>query len=278
MFRFCKISVCLLPVLIAVGGNADGKTVEELQKAGDMRGLVALLSDPQGGVRRRAAFAMRQIVGDVKDPKTLDPLIGRLVEVAFHDPWKSTRGDCSGTLEHLLKKTENQTVLRGTIQPILDALPHSQVDASCRHYAATLLYLVTRRLDNVGEVLGPHIPEMLSAVYSDPNEHVREYVGRALGNVLNKIDDEKTLSSVAHYMVADQWLKSGDVRARRYSAEHLYNLVRKIKDQPTQRALLGRITAATNDPDERVREAADRAMRHIHNVLKVKPAAAKATT
>jgi hypothetical protein len=70
------------------------------------------------------------------------------------------------------------------------------------------------------------------------------------------------------------------VRARRYSADHLYNLVRKIKDQPTHRALLGRITATTKDRDERVREAADRAMRHIQNVLKVKKpvATAKATT
>ncbi len=262
--------------------NTKEKSVEALQKAGDVRGLVAMLSDPRGGVRRRAAFAMRQIVGDVKDPATLDPIIGRLVQVAFHDPWKSTREDCSGTLEHLLKKTENQAVLRSIIQPIFDALPHGQVDSSRRHYAATMLYLVTRKLDHVDYLMRPRIPELLSATYNDPYEHVRDYAGRALGLVLNKIDDEATLSSVAHHMVADQRLKSGDVRARRYSAEHLYNLVRKIEDHPTLRALLGRITAATKDRDERVRESASRAMRQIHNALNKKkpaePANSKATT
>ena len=246
------------------------QTIADVQKAGNARGLIALLTDPRGNVRRRAAFALRQIVGKVKDPATLDASIGRLIEVAFKDPWKSTRGDCSGILEHLLNKTENQAVLRSTLRPIFDALPHGQVDQSRRHYAATLLYVVTRRLDHIDQLMAPRMDELLSATLSDPYEHVREYAGRALGHSLNKITDEKTLSRVAHRLVADQVLKSGDEKNRRYAAEQLYNLVRKIKDPPDLRALLGRITAATKDRDERVRQDADRAMRQIQNGLKRK--------
>ena len=162
MFSFRKnVVLSLIAVIVTTFGasnTAQAKTVEELKKAGDIRGLVAKLDDPQGEVRRRAAFAIRQIVGDVKNQAELDAIIGRLVEVAFHDPWKSTRGDCSGTLEHLLKKTENQAVLRKTIQPIFDALRHSQVDVSRRHYAATMLYLVTRKLDGVDDLMRPANP------------------------------------------------------------------------------------------------------------------------
>jgi HEAT repeat protein len=262
--------VMLLIAVVVTDNVVQAKTIEELKKAGDVRGLVAKLDDPQGDVRRRAAFAMRQIVTKVKDPANLDPLIGRLIEVAFHDLWKSTRGDCSGILEHLLKKTEDQAVLRNTLQPIFDALPHGQVDASRRHYAATLLYVVGRRLDCVDDLMKPRIPELLTATFNDPNEHVRDYTGRALSNVLNKIDDEAALSKAAHHFVANRQLKSKDLRARRYSAEQLYNLVRKIKKHPTLRALQGRIAAATKDRDERVRESAGRALRQIENGLKRK--------
>lgn len=263
--------------------TAIRQEIEKLKKAGDIRGLFAKLSDPRGGVRSQAAFAMRQIVSKVKDPATLDPMIGRLIEVGFRDPWKSTRENCCGILEHLLSRTENQTVLRNTIQPIFDALPHGQVDSGRRHYAATLLYVVTRRLDRVDELMRPRLPQLLSAKFNDPYEHVREYTGRALSHVLNKTDDESALSKAAHHFVSDRQLQSKDLQARRYSAAQLYNLSRKIKDHPTLRALLGRITTATKDRDERVRQDAGRAMRQIQNALAQKkkptaPAKVKART
>ncbi|MDP6720435.1 MAG: hypothetical protein QGF59_17365, partial [Pirellulaceae bacterium] len=113
-------AVVLFSAVIGTGSNAQGKTVEELKKARDLRGLVAKLGDHRASVRRDAAVALPGIVDKVKDPDKLNPIIGRLIDVRFRDPWKSTREYSGRALMNALNKTKDQVVLNNAIQPLLD--------------------------------------------------------------------------------------------------------------------------------------------------------------
>ena len=86
--------------------NAQQKSVEELKKAGDLRGLVAKLGDRRAAVRREAAVALPGVLEKVKDPAALNPIIGRLFDVRFRDPWKSTREYSGRALMNALNKDQ----------------------------------------------------------------------------------------------------------------------------------------------------------------------------
>jgi len=252
--------------VIGTSSNAEGKSVEELKKAGDFRGLVAMLGDHRALVRREAALALPGVVDKVKDPAALNPIIGRLIHVRLQDPWKTTREYSGRALMNALSKTKDQVVLSNALQPFVDALAYGEVELDRRRYAAVALSGIVYKLDRV-DLLRSRIPDLLSATFKDPDEGVREYAGRALQHALHKLDHEPTLASAAHPLAAQ--LNSKDLRARRYSAVMLSGLVRKINDRGTLKSLLARITpAATKDPDKEVREYAGRAMRHIQHVLK----------
>lgn len=81
MFSFRKRVALLLIVVVATmisaSNTAQAKTVEELKKAGDFRGLVAKLEDHRATVRRDAAVALPGVVGKVKNPAALNLIIGR---------------------------------------------------------------------------------------------------------------------------------------------------------------------------------------------------------
>lgn len=68
-----------------------GKSLEELKKSGDLRGLVAKLKDEQAVVRSQAAVALPGVVDRVKDTGVLDSVVAPLIEARFRDPWKGTR-------------------------------------------------------------------------------------------------------------------------------------------------------------------------------------------
>ena len=198
-------------------------------------------------MQRDAAVALPGIVDKVKDPAARNPIIGRLIDVRFRDPWKSTREYSGRALMNALNRTKDQVVLSNALQPLLDALDQGQVDLERRGYAAVALSTVVMRLERV-DLLRPRIPELLAATFKDRDEGVREYAGRALQHTLMKLDHEPTLAIAAHPLAAQ--LDSKDLRARSYSAVRLPEVVRKIKDLATLKSLLGRITtAATKDPD-----------------------------
>ncbi|MBT4867601.1 MAG: hypothetical protein HON53_21070 [Planctomycetaceae bacterium] len=266
MFGFrLSIALCLIG-LICTSSTADGKTVEELKKAGDFRGLVAKLGDHRASVRRGAAVALPGVVGKVKDPAALKPIIGRLIDVRFRDPWKTTREYSGRALMNALNKTKDQVVLSNALQPLVDALDRGQVDLERRRYAAVALSVVVMRLERV-DLLRPRIPDLLAATFKDPDEGVRKYAERALQHTLMKLDHEPTLTIAANSLAAQ--LESKDLHFRSYSAVMLSGVVRKIKDRDTLESLLRRITpAATKDRDKGVREYSSRAMRHIQNALK----------
>jgi hypothetical protein len=259
-------------VLISVSSNAVGKTVEELKKAGDLRGLVAKLDDHQATVRREAAVALPGVVKEVKDPATLDSVVGRLIDVRLRDPWKSTREYSGRALMYVLNKTKDQRVLSDSVPPLLDALDRGQVDVELRRYAAVALSVVVMRLESVDRIR-PRFIDLLSSALQDRDEGVRKYAERALQHTLQKLDHEPTLILAAGPLAAQ--LESKDPHARSYSAEMLAGVVRKIKDPGALKSLLGRITAATKDPDKGVGECSGRALQHIQRVLKEeqKPAA-----
>ena len=65
-----KCSVCLLLVVLGVGTSAEGKTVQELEKAGDLRGLVAAhFNDSDERVRQSAGMALKNTFGNVPEPR-----------------------------------------------------------------------------------------------------------------------------------------------------------------------------------------------------------------
>ena len=270
----------LLIVVIGVSNSALGKTVEELKKAGDLRGLVAKLSDRQAAVRRDVAVALPGVAEKVKDPAVLNSVIARLINVRMSDPWKSTREYSGRALMYALNKTKDQRVLNDSVSPLIDALDRGQVEVDRRRYAAVALSVVVMRLEQV-DALRPRFTELVSSALQDPDEGVRKYAERALQHTLQKLDDEPTLT-IAARPLAEQ-LSSKDPHARGYSAVMLSSVVRKIKDRNTLKSLLGPVTVASKDREKGVREYAGRAMRHIQNALKPKkkpaaPAATKGTT
>lgn len=257
----------ILLIGLSVGANAFGKTVEELKKAGDLRGLVATLSDRQAAVRRDAAVALPAVAEKVKDPAVLNSVIVRLIEVRMSDPWKSTREYTGRALMYALNKSKDQATLNNTIQPLLDGLDRGQVEVEHRRYASLALSSVVMRLDRV-DALRPRFGELLSSALNDPDAGVRKYSERALQHTLAKLNDEPTLTLAARPLAAQ--LSSKDVHARSYSATMLSGVVRKINDRNTLKSLLGPVTAAGKDRDKGVREYAGRALRHIQHVLKAK--------
>ena len=267
MRRYVFLSAALLcSALIGTGIGAEGKSVDELKKAGDFRGLVAKLGDRRAQVRREAAVALPGVVEKVKDPAALSPIIGRLIDVRFRDPWRTTREYSGRALMNALNRTEDQRVLNRALQPLVDALDRGQVDLERRRYAAVALSVVVMRLERV-DLLRPRIAQLLAASFEDPDEGVRTYAERALQHTLMKLDHEPTLTVAAHPL-ADR-LDSKDLHARSYSAVMLSVVVRKIEDRDTLESLLSRIVpAATKDRDEGVRDYAGRAMHHIQHVLK----------
>ncbi len=269
-----RVALWLVAVIFTatgVGNTAQGKSVEELKKAGDFRGLVAKLGDHRAQVRRDAAVALPGIVDKVKNPDALKPIIGRLIDVRFRDPWKSTREYSGRALMNALNKTKDQVVLSNSLQPLVDALNQGQVDVERRRYAAVALSVVVMRLERV-DLLRPRIDDLLSSTFKDPDAGVRKYAERALQHTLMKLDHEPTLTIAAHSLAAR--LESKDPHFRSYSAVMLSMVVRKIKDRDTLKSLLTRITpAATKDSDKGVRDYAGRAMRHIQNELKEKKSA-----
>ena len=269
MFRFRK-SVALWVIVVAgASSHAHGQSIEELKKAGDLRGLVAKLGDRRAAVRTEAAFALPGVVETVKDPAALDHFIGRLIDVRLRDPWKSTREYSDRALMNALQRTENQAVLNYAVQPLVDALNRDQVDLERRRYAAVALSVVVMRLERV-DLLRPRIAELLAGTFDDPDEGVRKYAERALQHTLMKLDHEPTLIIAAHPL-ADK-LDSKDLHFRSYSAVMLSMVVRKIKDRDTHKSLLDHITpAATKDRDAGVRDYAGRALHHIQRVLKEEP-------
>ncbi len=264
---FClRNSLVLMVLVIAANSNAVGETVEELKQAGDLRGLVAKLGDHRAEVRRDAAVAMPGVAEKVKDPKTLDSVVGRLIDVRMRDPWRTTREYSGRALMYALNRTEDQVVLSNCVQPLVDALDQGEVDLERRRYAAVALSTVVMRLESV-DLLRPRMTDLLLSALNDPDEGVRTYAERALQHTLQKLDHEPTLTIAVRPLAAQ--LESKDVHARGYAAVMLSGVVRKIKDPGTLKSLLGPITvAATKDPDKDVREYAGRAMRHIQNVLK----------
>jgi len=265
MFRFRKSVALWLIAVAGASSHAQTQSVEELKKAGDLRGLVVKLGDRRAAVRSEAAVALPGVVEKVKDPAALDPFIGRLIDVRFRDPWKITREYSGRALMAALNKTKNQVVLNNALQPLVDALNRDQVDLERRRYAAVALSVVVMRLERV-DLLRPRIPELLAATFKDPDEGVRTYAERALQHTLMKLDHEPTLTIAAHPLAAQ--LDSKDLHFRSYSAVMLSMVVRRIKDRDTLKSLLGRITAATKDRDKGVRDYAGRAMHHIQHVLK----------
>jgi HEAT repeat protein len=230
------LAAVLLSALIGASSNARGKSVEELKGAGDLRGLVAKLGDHRALVRREAAVALPGVVDKVKDPATLNPIIGRLIDVRFRDPWKTTREYSGRALMNALNKTKDQVVLSNALQPLLDALDQGQVDLERRRYAAVALSVVVMRLERV-DLLRPRIPDLLAATFKDPDEGVRKYAERALQHTLMKLDHEPTLTIAAHPLAAH--LDSEALHFRSYSAVMLSVVVRKIKDRDTLKSLLG---------------------------------------
>ena len=137
------LAAVLFSAVIGASSNAQGESVEELKEAGDLRGLVAKLGDHRAAVRREAAVALPSVVEKVKDPAALNPIIGRLIDVRFRDPWKSTREYSGRALMNALNKTKDQVVLCNALQPLLDALDQGQVDLERRrpYRPADALYL-----------------------------------------------------------------------------------------------------------------------------------------
>jgi len=80
MFRFRKGVALWLVAVAGAGSQAQGQSVEELKKAGDLRGLVTKLGDRRAAVRSEAAFALPGVVEKVKDPAALEPSGGALCE------------------------------------------------------------------------------------------------------------------------------------------------------------------------------------------------------
>ena len=167
--------------------------------------------------------------------------------------------------EETIKGAMMPVTLTYALQPFLDGLTDAELNR--RRAAAVTLSGVVQKLDRA-DLLRPHIPDLLSATFNDSDEQVREYAGRVLQHTLHKIDHKPTLTSAARSLAVH--LDSKDPRARRYSAIQLYLTVRKIKDPGTLKALRDRISisAATKDPDKHTREHAERAVRHIEQVLK----------
>jgi hypothetical protein len=117
---------------------------------------------------------------------------------------------------------------------------------------------------------------LLSATIDDPSEDVREYAGRALKSALPRIRDKMILHSGALALAGS--LHRRDAKRRQYAAVLLSWLVPKVTELNTLRAISDRVAeAAQRDPDEKVREYAGRAARHIQQQLQAGDAEAKSS-
>jgi HEAT repeat protein len=88
---------------------------------------------------------------------------------------------------------------------------------------------------------------------------VREYAGRALKNVLSRVEDERVLNPVVEPLA--RALAHEAPRTRLYAAVTLAALVPKIRDEATlMRAVPLLAAAKRKDPDAKVREYAGRAL------------------
>lgn len=156
---------------------------------------------------------------------------------------------------------------------MVDTLNASEVEEKRRRYCAVQLSRVIPKIQHE-PLLVQSVPMLLSATLDDPNDHVREYAGRALKSALPRIRDREVLHTGS--VALAKALSHKDAKRRRYAAVLLAWLVPKVTELDTLRAISDRVSdAAQEDRNKDVREYAGRAARHIQQRLQAAAVGAK---
>ena len=152
------------------------------------------------------------------------------------------------------------TMIRNRDVPALTmTLKHR--DGRIRSEAAVALARIAVEFDDA-DLFTPLAPHMLDATIRDPYATVREYAGRAFRHAVKHVEQPAVLKGSVSRLV--DALEAGEVddKRRLYAAVALWELVPRVENEALLVESTPRLLAATiDDPHERVREYAGRALR-----------------
>lgn len=275
MIRSTTLSIIAAAIWLvaSLSSTSLGQDVGQLRQTKNAPGLVRLLRHRDGHVRSSAAVALSGVIREVEDPATLARFVLPLVDVTLRDPYATVREYGGRALQHCLQNVTDVSILRGAVPPMVDTLNASEVEEKRRRYCAVQLSRVIPKIQHE-PLLVQSVPMLLSATLDDPNDHVREYAGRALKSALPRIRDREVLHTGS--VALAKALSHKDAKRRRYAAVLLAWLVPKVTELDTLRAISDRVSdAAQEDRNKDVREYAGRAARHIQQRLQAAAVGAK---
>lgn len=112
------------------------------------------------------------------------------------------------------------------------------------------------------ETLAPHVPRLLEATLRDPYATVREYAGRALRHALRHVQRPALLMAAVAPLIDQVQAGEVDDKRRLFAAVELSSLIPRIENEGLLTESIPRLLTATlDDPYDRVREYAGRALR-----------------
>lgn len=186
--------------------------IDQLEKNGDIEGLISALEFKDCSTRKDAATALKKI----GDNRALFPLIKALKYKEWHESY-SVMGSVRETAAEALGILRD----RRAVEPLIESL--NDKDEEVRWKACWAL----------GHIGDKKAVEPLIYLLSDDRWHVRRFAASALG----KIGDKKAVESLTSVLNDDEW------HVRKYAADALGN----IGDERAVPSLLKAMSDEDND-------------------------------
>ncbi len=167
--------------------------VDQMEKNGDVEGLISALEFKDCSTRKDAAAALKKI----GDNRALFPLINTLKYKEWHESY-AVMGSVRETAAEALGVLRD----RRAVEPLIEAL--NDEDEEVRWKACWAL----------GHIGDKKAVEPLIYLLNDDRWHVRRFAASALG----KIGDKKAVESLIHALNDEEW------HVRKYAADALGNI------------------------------------------------------
>jgi hypothetical protein len=237
-------------------------TIDDSKQMRDVRGLLVTLENEQGKARGRAAVTLSGAVRKVENAASLAECITPLLKAKLKDDDATVHEYSGRALMYVLHKVDDQWALQPPVEAFVDTLVSDSTSLKQRQFAAVALATSVPKIKDEIFLVGVLQP-LLVAKAKDPDKGVREYSGRALMRILQKINDPESLQTAAEALIDTLEGASATLKQRQFAAVALSVVAMKIKDKPfLARMLWPLVMAATCDGDKGVREYAGRAFLH----------------
>ncbi|MDP6543239.1 MAG: hypothetical protein QGH60_04560 [Phycisphaerae bacterium] len=227
-----------------------------------MRSLVDGLTHKDQTIRGFCTHGLSECINRIKDEAVLKSMIQPLNTATDKASSMKARDFAGFALRSVLRRTDDQAEIIPVIHSSVAGLEHKNRTMRL-FYAHTLHENAVKVKDKalLARMVSPLTAASLRAEDSEKKGlGASDLAYSALKQVLDKVDDQATLTSIITPMA--QALKAKHVKSRRYAAHAVMLFAHKVKDKKTLVPLRHPlVTAHSNDPDKNVRESAGRALK-----------------